>query len=93
MGYLDMGMMSDLAKVKRLFPKTNISVFYSAVSLQDLSLEQIRKEIETIYRQAAPCNLVMADVQASTSDGRINDFLKICSEIENNKNSYRLIIT
>jgi hypothetical protein len=77
-------MMSDLPKVKRLFPDTNISVFYSSVSLQDLSLEQIKKELETIYREAAPCNLVMADVQASTSDQRINDFLKICSTIEAN---------
>lgn len=82
MGYLDMGMMSDLPKVKKLFADTNISVFYSAVSLQDLTMDEIKKELEKIYRQVAPCNLVMADVQATTSDERINDFLKICSTLE-----------
>lgn len=82
LGFLDMGMMSDLPKVKRLFPDTNISVIYSVVSLQELSLDEIKKDMERIYREVAPCNLVMADVQASTSDERVNDFLKICSTID-----------
>ena len=85
MGYLDMGMMSDLAKVKKLFPVTRRAVFYSPVLLESASLTAIETDLKKIYANIAPCDVIMADIQASTSEERIRDFLNICARIENRR--------
>lgn len=79
-GYLDMGMMSDLIRVRQCFPETRRAVLYSALRLEQASLELIRLDMEKIYRELGPCDLVMADVRASTPDRRVNDLLAICQE-------------
>jgi hypothetical protein len=81
LGYLDMGTMSDLKAVRRAFPDTYRAVLYSPVTLQEADLAEIRADMDRIYRQLAPCDLVMADIQASTSDERINELLAVCSEV------------
>ena len=49
-------------------------------------MDELTEDMRKIYRELAPCDIVMADIQASTSVGRVNDFLKICRDIEENKN-------
>lgn len=82
MGYLDMGMMSDMRKARDMFPDARRAVLYSPVKLQEASIEEIRTDMERIHRELAPCDMVMADIQATTSDNRINDVLDICRRIE-----------
>jgi hypothetical protein len=82
MGYLDMGIMSDMARVRATFPDARRAVLYSPVSLHSESLQTIRGDMEKIRRDLAPCDVVMADVQAATPDERIRDFLAICRELE-----------
>lgn len=77
-----MGMMSDMVRVRKTFPDTRRAVFYSPVKLQEASKEEIHKDMEKIYRELAPCDVIMADIQASTPDSRINEFLEICKELE-----------
>jgi len=81
-GYLDMGIMSDMKKVKKMFPDTRRAVMYSPVRLKEASLGDIKKDMEKIYNELSPCDIVMADIQASTSTGRVNDFLQICKSLE-----------
>jgi Uroporphyrinogen decarboxylase (URO-D) len=81
-GYLDMGMMSDLAEAKSLFPETRKAVLYSPVRLKESSFEEIKKDMEKIYRELSPCDIVMADIQASTPDDRVKGLLRICRELE-----------
>lgn len=85
LGYLDMGMMSDMVKVKKIFPDTRRAVMYSPVTLQDASLEVLRQDMEKVYDELAPCDIVMADIQASTSDQRIIELLELCKSIESSK--------
>jgi hypothetical protein len=85
LGYLDMGMTSDMAKVKKMFPETRRAVMVSPVALQDASLEVLMRDMEKIYHQLAPCDVVMADIQASTSDKRVNELLDICRNLESDK--------
>jgi len=82
LGYLDMGMMSDMRRVRETFPGTYRAVLYSPVKLQEDSLEEIRKDMEKIYNDLGPCDLVMADIQASTPDERVQALLDICADIE-----------
>jgi hypothetical protein len=81
LGYLDMGMMSDMARVKQTFPDTYRAVLYSPVKLQDSTLAEIRGDLEKIFAELGPCDLAMADIQATTSDDRIRKLLQMCSEI------------
>ncbi len=81
-GYLDMGIMSDMKKVKKIFPETRRAVMYSPVQLQEASINKIKKDMETIYNELSPCDIVMADIQAITSDKRVNELLQICKDLE-----------
>ena len=82
MGYLDMGMMSDLKRVRQEFPETRRAVLYSPVKLEDAALDVIQDDMETIFRNLAPCDLVLADIRHTTSDRRIRDVLRICKMLE-----------
>jgi len=84
-GYLDMGIMSDMKKVKKMFPEARRAVMYSPVRLQEASLNEIKKDMEKIYNELSPCDIVMADIQATTSDQRVNQLLKICKNLESRK--------
>lgn len=82
LGYLDMGMESDMVKVKKMFLETRRAVMYSPTKLQDAPLEILREDMEKVYHELAPCDIVMADIQASTPDKRINELLEICRSLE-----------
>jgi hypothetical protein len=77
-----MGMMSDMRRVREIFPDTYRAVLYSPVKLQEASLEEIRRDMEKIYKDLGPCDLVMADIQATTPDERVRGLLDICADIE-----------
>jgi len=81
LGYLDMGMMSDMARVREIFPDTYRAVLYSPVKLQENGLAEIRRDMERIYADLGPCDLVMADIQATTPDERVCDLLDMCADI------------
>lgn len=81
-GYLDMGIMSDLKKVKKMFPEARRAVMYSPVQLKEASLGDIQKDMEKIYKELSPCDVVMADIQATTGDERVNELLNICKNLE-----------
>ncbi|HEB10423.1 MAG TPA: hypothetical protein ENI06_04315 [Spirochaetales bacterium] len=82
LGYLDMGIMSDLPRVKETFNNTYRAVLYSPVTLQEAGLKEIRRDMEKIYRELAPCDVVMADIQATTPDERVNEFIEISRNLE-----------
>jgi hypothetical protein len=84
-GYLDMGMASDMKKVKALFPEARRAVLYSPVKLQEATIEEIRRDMEQIYRELSPCDVVMADVQATTPDSRVRELLQICRALEGSR--------
>jgi hypothetical protein len=82
MGYLDMGMASDMRLVRDLFPETRRAVMYSPVKFQDAPVEEIRADMRRIYEELAPCDVVMADIQADTPDVRVIELLEICRALE-----------
>lgn len=82
LGYIDMGMESDMARARVAFPHSRRAVLYSPVKLQEAPLEEISEDLETIHHNLAPCDVVLADIQYSTPDQRIKDVLAICAELE-----------
>jgi hypothetical protein len=83
--YLDMGMESDLQRVKETFGETRRAVIYWPTKLMDASLKEIQKDMAKVYHKLAPCDVLMADMQASTSDARVIEFLKVCNAAESSR--------
>ena len=86
LGYLDMGIMSNLPLEKKEFPDTRRALIYSPERLLNASIEEIKKDMEKIYQELSPCDIVMADIEATTPDNRVKELLEICAFLEQNKN-------
>jgi hypothetical protein len=81
-GYLDMGIESDLKKARDMFPEARRAVMYWPTVLEDAPLERIEADLTVIYNQLSPCDVVMADIQHTTPDSRVNEFLAVCGRLE-----------
>lgn len=81
MGYLDMGMDSDMEKARRYFPDTRRAVLYHPNKLIFLLEDQMEAEIRQIYRQLAPCDLVLGGIDPSTTVEQVRRFLDLAQRI------------
>ncbi|MBN2558550.1 MAG: hypothetical protein JXB33_07345 [Clostridia bacterium] len=81
MGYIDMGMMSDMPRAKAVFPDARRAVFYPPLELECKSAIEIEEDIKKIYNELAPCDIVMADVTDTTSVEKVNEFLGIVEDL------------
>lgn len=80
MGYLDMGIDSDMGRAREMFPEARRAVLYSPVALTKKDVAAIRRDIGRIHRELAPCDIVMADITADTPDERVHAFLSLVAE-------------
>jgi hypothetical protein len=80
MGYLDMGTGSDMDRVRHEFPEARRAVLYSPVKLENADLDTIEKDMDMIFRNLSPCDVVLAEIQYNTPDEKICDVLRICRE-------------
>jgi hypothetical protein len=71
MGYLDMGMDTDMAKAKELFPDARRAVLYSPVKIENLPLDKIRADFEKIRSDLGPCDIILADVETTVPNEKI----------------------
>jgi hypothetical protein len=81
MGYIDMGIMSDMKKVKEVFPDARRAVMYSPIDLKNKSINDIRKDILKIYYELSPCDIVLADIDEETPDEKVLSFIKVVEEV------------
>lgn len=80
-GYIDMGMDSDMKKARHLFPETRRAIMYTPMDLANKRTDEIRRDMEKIARDYGPCDLVAADIEYGTPDQKVFDLVKICEEI------------
>jgi hypothetical protein len=81
LGYIDMGLESDLAQARRVFPHARRALMYTPTDLANKSRKGIREDLERVARDYGPCDVVAADIEAGTPDRRVLEFLEICDEI------------
>ena len=81
LGYIDMGLNSDLGWAREVIASARRAIMYAPTDLVDKSLEAIRVDLERISQDYAPCDVVVADIEAGTPDERIMAFLELCDEI------------
>jgi hypothetical protein len=84
-GYIDMGIDSDMARARELFPDTRRALMYTPMDLANNTMDKIRGDLEKIALEFAPCDVVVADIEAGTPDERILDFIRICEELSKGK--------
>lgn len=78
--YIDMGILSDLPKAKSLFPNARRAIMYTPMDFVEKSLADIKKDLEHIAKNYAPCDIVLADIEAGTSEKKVLQFLKMCEQ-------------
>ena len=80
-GYIDMGIETDLALAKKLFPKARRAIMYNPKDLATKSIKEIRDDLERIARECGPCDLVLADIESGTPDERVIEVMELCDEM------------
>lgn len=74
LGYVDMGLDSDLRRARRLCPEARRAVMYKPTDLANKSLAELEADLARIRREFSPCDIVMADIESGTPDTRILEF-------------------
>ncbi|TVQ35489.1 MAG: hypothetical protein EA384_16145 [Spirochaetaceae bacterium] len=82
MGYLDTGIETDLARMRILFPDTRRAVLYDPVALEQKTAQALDADFRRIARECGPCDIVLADIDASTTDERVRDALALAAELD-----------
>jgi len=85
LGYVDMGMDSDLARARQMIPNARRALMYTPMDLANKTWGQVREDIERIARDYGPCDIVAADIEADTPDERVQALIDLCEEISNRK--------
>jgi len=80
LGYVDMGLESDLALAKRLCPRARRAIMYKPTDLAVKPLDAIRADLLRVRRQYSPCDIVMADIDLGTPGERVEAFARIAQE-------------
>ncbi len=78
-GYIDMGLDSDLARARELFPTARRALMYTPMDLAAKTEDAISNDLRRIACEYGPCDVVAADIEAGTPDQRVQWFLDQCS--------------
>ena len=81
LGYVDMGLDSDLSRARVLCPNARRALMYKPTDLADKSQDEIRRDLERTYRELGPCDIVMADIDAGTPDERVLALDKMAKDV------------
>ncbi len=80
LGYIDMGLDSNLERARRLCPDARRAVMYTPRDLAAKSLEQIETDLVRIRRELGPCDVVMADIDPEIPDARVLAFAELAAQ-------------
>lgn len=80
-GYIDMGIESDLASARELFPGARRAVMYKTTDVREKGLDEFRKNLEHIAALLGPCDLVLADIDVDVPDEKIRSIYALCNEV------------
>ncbi len=82
-GYIDMGLDSNLARAKKAFANARRALVYKPTDLAQKTLKEIQKDIEKVAQEYAPCDVVVGDIDAGMPDEKVLAFLELCERIDN----------
>jgi hypothetical protein len=80
-GYIDMGIESDLALAKEIFPAARRNCLYKSVDLNNKTRQEIRKDFQFIADNLAPCDVGLADIEYDVPEDKIMFAMDLCAEL------------
>ncbi len=80
-GYIDMGLDSDLLAAKQAFPAARRAIMYTPMDLAAKALEEIADDLKRCARDYGPCDIVLADIDVDTSDDRVTAVAELCGQL------------
>lgn len=80
-GYVDMGIETDLRAARRLFPRARRALMYTPMDLAQKPIPELRADLERVALELGPCDVVLADIEAGTPDERVREAAEICRSI------------
>jgi hypothetical protein len=81
MGYLDMGIESDLVRAREMFPETRRAVLYTPGQAANGDPATVCADFERMARDLAPCDVVLADLPWDTPDERVRWLTALARQI------------
>ncbi|MCB9207349.1 MAG: hypothetical protein H6610_09500 [Ignavibacteriales bacterium] len=80
-GYIDMGIETDLKKAKEIFPYARRNCLYKSIDLKNKSFEEINKDFEFIAMNLGPCDIGLPDIEMDVPDEKIKFAIDVCKEL------------
>lgn len=81
LGYVDMGLETDLVKAKYSCPDARRNLLYTSMDLKNKSENEIRKDLERTALEFAPCDIGLPDIEADVPPERICYVMDLCEEL------------
>lgn len=81
LGYVDMGINSNLVRARKLIPNARRALMYTPMDLTNKSWDEVRQDMEKTARDYGPCDIVAADIDADTPDERVKALIDLCEKI------------
>jgi hypothetical protein len=81
MGYIDMGIESDLRRARDLFPHARRAIMYTPMEVANKSLDNIHEDFRRIAAEFGACDIVIPDIEAGTPDDRIMAAVELCRSL------------
>jgi len=85
LAFAEVGAFSDIGYVRKCLPDVYLNARYSPAKLTAVSRGELQSDISQIMEAAKPLNLLSIScvgIDASVSDEKVSDFMKICREFE-----------
>jgi len=80
-GYIDMGIDSDLAAARENFPAARRNCLYKSIDLKEKSKGEIKEDFDYIAENLAPCDVGMPDIEHDVPDEKIMYAMDLCAEL------------
>jgi len=89
LGYIDMGLDSNLARARELMPDVRRALMYTPMDLASKSMDEIHKDLERIVDSYAPCDIVVADIDKDVQDEKVIEFTRLCQCYNERNNAWQ----
>ena len=81
LGYIDMGQVSNLSKIRELLPRTRRNVLYTSMDIEKKTKQEIKQDFDRVAAELAPCDIGLPDMESNIPDDKINFVFDLCEKL------------
>ncbi len=76
-GYIDMGIDSDLERARQLFPHARRALMYTPMDAMNKLSPKIEADFARVAQEYAPCDFIVADIDPGMPDARVREISRL----------------